>query len=356
MISKSRLLVGSVAAAFATVLGSGWVLAGPPKGGGGFGGGRPAGMPSFSQAAKPASGMQMLSKPATSALGGVANKGPISIPKNSMANGGSSSTSPDGKGKGKGKDNGQGNSDKQAIASQLLQSLISQIGSGGGGGDSGGGGGGGGDSGGGYDPGPAPAPTPVAAAEPPPPATGTNTALQITDLDRGPAARAGMQKGDIILKVDGTRTRTFEDLQATLAASSGTSRVLFFNPEEGKLETKELPVANGRIGVAVVPVPVDFDDSKSTPPAPAEQTALRVTEVRPGSAAAAGIQTGDVIVGVDGKRVSTGEELVALLKTSKGTSDIAVYIPEKGKLETKSMKVGDGSIGLSVKVVPIEVQ
>lgn len=255
-----------------------------------------------------------------------------------------------------------------AIGQQVVQNLISQIGTGGFSG--------GGYGGGGFDPGydagaaacPAPLPAqPVPAAEPAPaspaPPAGNTTAIQIVEVGRGPAARAGLQKGDIILRVDGQRTKTTADLTALLAASTGKSTLQIVNSDDGKVETREVAVVGGKIGVAIVEIPVQLDEDAPPAPAaapapekPAGDTALQVTEVRPGHALDAGIEVNDVILSVDGKKVTTTDDLVAAFKASSGTSQIEVYRLKKGKAETVTMAVEDGKIGLGVKVIPIEIR
>lgn len=362
------------------------VFAGPPKGG--FtphvGGGA---MGAIQSQFKPNLGGGNTTPLGTNALkslpvlGGNANKSPISIPKLGDSNLGTQLANAQKGGKGQNQNPGQnqggkgsksqgqgGNGVGLQIASQLLQGLISQIGSGAGGG--GGGASGGGDPGyassGGGDVVPAGYTQQAESLPPPsPPATGNTTALQITEIDRGPAARAGIQKGDVILMVDGKRTRTFDDIQEIMAGRTDTAVFTILNSDNGTVETRNVALANGRIGVALAEVPVNLDESKLTPktvPAEttsttvSEQTALQVTEVRAGNAADAGIKTNDVIVGMDGKRISTTEQFVAALKASKGVSEVSVFNPEKSKLEIKKMKVESGKTGLSVKQIPISVE
>ena len=304
-------------------------------------------------------------------------KGPLGLPGGPLSTNGDPGKHPGRQGQQGQQGQPRGNGVGVAIASQVLQGLISQLGSGG---FAGGGGGGGG-----YDPGSfgggdiCPVPSgivPVEAQQLASPesstvtqAQGNTTALQITELVRGPAARAGLQKGDILLRVDGQRVRTVADLVATLSASRGTSTIQFVNSDDGKIESRDLSVIGGKIGVAVVEIPVQLDESEPAPAAtpappatpaasetPAGETALQVTEVRAGNALDAGIQVKDVILYVDGRKVATADDLVAAFKASKGESEIELYTPAIGKGKTLTMKVEPGKIGLGVKVVPIEIR
>ncbi len=102
---------------------------------------------------------------------------------------------------------------------------------------------------------------PTAAAEPAP------NALQVTSVDAGGASKAGIQAGDVILKVDGRRTMSFDDLRTALGTGKDRVSVEVFNPSSGKRSTKDVTVADTRIGVSVVPTAVNMgsDSSQTTP-------------------------------------------------------------------------------------------
>ena len=53
---------------------------------------------------------------------------------------------------------------------------------------------------------------------------GVESGLRITDLYEGTAKTGGLRKGDILLKVNGVRTQSFEELRAALSAAGGESR------------------------------------------------------------------------------------------------------------------------------------
>jgi hypothetical protein len=93
--------------------------------------------------------------------------------------------------------------------------------------------------------------TPDGYAPPPP---SNEWGLQITDLPDGPAKKADLRKGDIILGVGQTRTQTLEDLQKALAASTGKAEIVFINGENKKVEKIPVTPVNGKIGVAVEPI------------------------------------------------------------------------------------------------------
>ncbi len=254
----------------------------------------------------------------------------------------------------------------QSVGSQIASNIVSRISArrfGGGGGGGGGGDGGGG----GYAPGPVtsgyePAPpavyAPEPAPEPPAAPLPSTSALQITEIDRGPAADAGLRKGDVIFRVDGWRTRTFDDLRAALTASGGKSRVVFYNPNEGRFEVRAVAVVNARLGVSVRAVPVDGDDPDAGETdvgadEPAGDKALEVIKLVRGGAGRAGIQVGDVIVRVGGRRVSSQADLAAALRSAGDEVEVVVYSPDEGKADVRNVKVQDGKIGVGVREVGV---
>src|SRR5579871_6522483 len=60
-----------------------------------------------------------------------------------------------------------------------------------------------------------------------------------------------------------------------------------------------------------------------------------------GPAAKAGIQASDVIVGINGKNIDTGEELVSLISAAQPGSTVELKLLRDGKPMTVSVKIGD---------------
>jgi hypothetical protein len=93
----------------------------------------------------------------------------------------------------------------------------------------------------------------------PPEATiplGVATGLKITDLYDGTAKTAGLRKGDIILKVDGTRTQSFEELRATLSTGKDKVLVEYIDGTSGETDKRTIPVDGTKIGVSVSETPI----------------------------------------------------------------------------------------------------
>jgi membrane-associated protease RseP (regulator of RpoE activity) len=89
-----------------------------------------------------------------------------------------------------------------------------------------------------------------------PPAAVGETGLRITDVLDGPAKKAELRAGDIILGIGETRTQTFEELQSALAASKGKVEVVFINGENKNVEKLPVTPVNNKLGIAVVPATV----------------------------------------------------------------------------------------------------
>ncbi|MFO0825551.1 MAG: PDZ domain-containing protein [Gemmataceae bacterium] len=209
-------------------------------------------------------------------------------------------------------------------------------------------------------------PQPVVTPEPVQTTGGTETpavagnanALRVKErfLD-GAAAQAGIQLGDILIAAGGKRLKTVEDLEA-VAAMKVKLDVVYLDSTNNKLATCQLTGDGASFGVAVDPVAIDLEEEEEQP-AETEQaipegtpTALQITEVTPrGPAARAGLQVGDVIVAIGGKRVETIEALNAALL--RGIEVEVLFVnPEDGKAETRKLKV-TAEVGLSVKRIAV---
>jgi serine protease Do len=140
----------------------------------------------------------------------------------------------------------------------------------------------------------------------------------------GPAAHAGIQPGDVILAVGGHGIEHMGDLSGMIAAMKPGSAASLDVWRNGKAQAVEVKVAElkeqsqvtasrGRpaassssqasaLGLTVRPLSPQEKDQAGT-------TGSLVVEDVTGPAAAAEMQAGDIIIGVNGKRVHTVEEL-----------------------------------------------
>ncbi len=139
----------------------------------------------------------------------------------------------------------------------------------------------------------------------------------------GPAAKAGLQPGDVILKFNGRDINRSSDLPLAVSeASPGTAatievwrkgRVERLNAKLTELTEPKVASAadskadGGKLGLAVRPLTADEKREADV------ASGLLVEDVN-GPAARAGLQPGDVILSLNGKPVNSVEELRSLAK------------------------------------------
>jgi serine protease Do len=143
----------------------------------------------------------------------------------------------------------------------------------------------------------------------------------------GPAEHAGIQSGDVILKLNGTPLKDSGELPVQIAAiTPGTSVNLEIwrnhatreiTVKLGALADKRIAAnagpqqEGGKLGLAVRPLTAEEQRSANT-------KGGLVVERASGPAAEAGIQPGDVVLAANGAPVSNAEELRSAVEKSKG--------------------------------------
>ncbi|GFE78967.1 serine protease [Steroidobacter agaridevorans] len=148
--------------------------------------------------------------------------------------------------------------------------------------------------------------------------------------DDGPGAKAGIKAGDVILKVDGTEIDQSSQLPGLIASKKpGTTVNLEVWRDGGvkRLSAKPVEIAEKGVKVAnrdsadadetaklgLVVRPLQKQEKQQV-----ETDGDLVVEDSDGPAAAAGVQRGDIILGVNGKPVKSVEELKTAARKSKG--------------------------------------
>jgi serine protease Do len=171
----------------------------------------------------------------------------------------------------------------------------------------------------------------------------TRGALVASVVPDGPAARAGIQQGDVILSFNGQRIEDSRDLTQRVGATpvGHSSRVevlrdgqrrslnmrLAERPSEQQLASantppqatpeQELPggVAQSALGVSVRPLSAE---DRTRLQLRANETGLVVTTVDPASdAAQKGIRAGDVILQAGGRSIRTAAELTSAVEAAR---------------------------------------
>ncbi len=160
------------------------------------------------------------------------------------------------------------------------------------------------------------------------------TGALVASVEKGsPAAKAGLEPGDVILGVDGTTVETTGQLPAAIASKlpGETTHLQIWRKgetknidvkvgsfgEEKQAATDTQPADKGRLGVAVRPLT----------PEERRQADLKgglFVEQAGGAAARAGIRPGDIIVSVNGQPIGDIEQLRGIIAKSGKRAAILV--------------------------------
>lgn len=168
----------------------------------------------------------------------------------------------------------------------------------------------------------------------------------------GPAATAGLLPGDVILGVNGRPIERYGELSGTIAAMkpgadatlqvwrSGKQQLLPVKVTELKEQQTQEAKTGGRPGgrpasqpdaLGLTVRPLDPQEKEQ-----AETQGNLVVEEAEGPAASAGVQPGDIIIGVNGKKVKTTKELQESSKAAGKNvalliqrDDAQIFIPLK---------------------------
>jgi serine protease Do len=167
----------------------------------------------------------------------------------------------------------------------------------------------------------------------------------------GPASKAGLVPGDVILGVNGHSIERYGELSGSIAAMKPGSDTTLQVWRQGKAQTvsvkiaelKEQPqtaanVPSGKPGarqtdqatqLGLTVRALDAQEKEQV-----QTTGTLVVEDATGPAASAGVQPGDIILGINGKRVKTVKELQEAAKESGKTvalliqrDDAQIFVP-----------------------------
>ncbi|HZS83975.1 MAG TPA: DegQ family serine endoprotease [Stellaceae bacterium] len=189
-------------------------------------------------------------------------------------------------------------------------------------------------------------------------------ALVADVMPNGPAAKAGLKQGDVIVAVNGNRIETAHDLPRVVAESPIGQKLDLTVHRSGKEEKMAVTVgqmpANPQMALAqqgsseqLGPPPATPLGLALTPLTPDLRKRLRVPKDKNGvvvegveqesPAAALGIRPGDLIISVDRQPVSTPEEVTKKLKSAAANGQILMLIDRHGNSQFVALSVGNNA-------------
>ena len=123
-------------------------------------------------------------------------------------------------------------------------------------------------------------------------------------LADGPAAQAGIRRGDILLTLGGKEVRGVRELQLLVASTPAGETVAVEVLRDGKRQTLQVRVAPQEDGSAAATPPVNQDQAFGLSVVAEPGSGIQVVAVDPaGPAAQAGVQPGDLILAVNQQEV-----------------------------------------------------
>jgi len=168
----------------------------------------------------------------------------------------------------------------------------------------------------------------------------------------GPAAKAGMRPGDIILAYDGNPVADSADLPGRVGDTPVGNRVaveIWRNGKSEKIEVTiealagvERKVAEAAPGGAVAPqlnISVADLSAEQRQAAGLGDRGVLVQKVDPGPAAKAGLRPGDVILSIAGNDVRSAKELVSIVSNATRATPVPMLVQR-----------GDGQVFLALTI------
>jgi serine protease Do len=159
----------------------------------------------------------------------------------------------------------------------------------------------------------------------------------------GPSKKAGLQQGDIVVQIENEKIKNVTQLRNYVAAiKPGTSvevsvvrdgRKMTVTVTIGELsgqgggETEESRGLNEDLGLSVE----EFDENSQRRPRTSRTKGLVVTEIDPqGLAARSGLQPGDIIASVNGKRVDTVAAFRSEIESGDSKKGLRLVVESQG--------------------------
>ena len=152
----------------------------------------------------------------------------------------------------------------------------------------------------------------------------------ITNVEKDyPASKAGLQRGDLIIKVDNKPIKSANDLKNIIGAYSPNTKISVEYERAGKIystklqltTTDDVQVAAKNFSIDGLSVQNLSDDIRYKYKIPQDIKGVLITDVKDGSNAAnTGFETGDIIIQVNEKIISNINEFSKELQASKASN------------------------------------
>ena len=161
-----------------------------------------------------------------------------------------------------------------------------------------------------------------------------------------PAAQAGIQRGDIILEVDGQEVNTSVEFMEILDEKSAGDEITFIVQHCETIEklTVELEERNGHIYLGLQPGRSRIIDvrpfARDGADLPFNRSAFVITRIVPDSPAAdSGLKEGDFIIAVDGEEVQADEDLADIIHSYQPGEKITLSVQQPGASDPRQVTV-----------------
>ena len=178
-------------------------------------------------------------------------------------------------------------------------------------------------------------------------------ALVAQVLDDGPAAKGGLQVGDVILSMNGQPIVMSADLPHLVGALKAGSKATLDVIRDGKRKTLDLTVgaipddakdiasvngaeqSSNRLGVSVA------DLSEEQKKANDIKGGVIITDVQDGPAALIGLQPGDVITHLNNQAINNGKEFTEIAKALPKNRSVSMRVLRQGRASFITFKLAE---------------
>ena len=178
-------------------------------------------------------------------------------------------------------------------------------------------------------------------------------ALVAQVLDNGPAAKGGLQVGDVILSMNGQPIIMSADLPHLVGALKAGSKATLEVIRDGKRKNLDLTVgaipddakdlasgtgteqSSNRLGVSVA------DLSEEQKKANDIKGGVIITDVQDGPAALIGLQPGDVITHLNNQAITNGKEFTEIAKALPKNRSVSMRVLRQGRASFITFKLAE---------------